>query len=113
MTTQQIEAAILSDVVTRFVNLKESTPRRGPLIKFRNQPGSQAIGNLVNQNIIRRKTPNVATTDKEYLPTAAAFQFCGDSQLRDRAKHSATVVLHILHNMFVGEQKRRVSYLRI
>jgi hypothetical protein len=106
LTAEQLRTAILSDVVTRFVNLNESTSRRALLIKFKNQPTSNAIGSLLNQNIIRRKGSNAATSEEEYLPTAAAFEFCGNIQLRDEAKRATTVVLHTLQQMFVGEQKK-------
>lgn len=106
MTNEQLEAAILSDVVKRFVNLNASTSRRDLLIKFRNLPTSQVIGELLNRNILRRKTSNVATTEEEYLPSAAAFEFCGDTQLRDQARLGTTVVLHALQQMFVAEQKK-------
>lgn len=106
MTNEQLEVAILSDVVTRFVNMKESTSRRALLIKFRGQPVSHVIGDLLNQNILHRKNSNAATTDEEYLPKAAAFQFCGNTQLRDQVKLATTIVFHALQQMFVGEQKK-------
>src|SRR5712692_8371255 len=106
MTTEQLEAAILSDVVTRFANLKESTSRRALLIKFRGEPAWQTIANLTSQNMLRRKDTNAATQDEEYLPTASAFQFCENTQLRDRAKLATTIVLHALQGMYVGEQKK-------
>ena len=106
MTNEQREVAILSDVVTRFENLKQSTSRWALLVKYKNQPTSEAINNLLNQSIIRRKNSNQSTAEEEYLPTAAAFQFCEDTQIRDLAKRAATVVLHTLQQMFVGEQKK-------
>jgi serine/threonine protein kinase len=106
MTIQQLEAAILSDVVTRFVNLKESTSRRALLVKFRGQPAWQAIANLTSQSILRRKDTSTATEEEEYLPTAAAFQFCGSTQLRGQAKFATTIVLHTLQQMFAGERKK-------
>ena len=89
----------------RFVHLKGSTARRALLIKFINQPTADAIRNLVDGRVIRRKG-NVATVDEEYLPQAAAFEICDDSQLREEAKHAATVVLHTLQQMFIGDPKK-------
>jgi serine/threonine protein kinase len=106
MTKEQVEIPILLDIVRRFVDLKKSTARRALLIKFKNQPASYAINDLVQQSIIRRKNPNVATTDEEYLPAAAAFELCGDNRFRREAKHSSTVVLTTLQQMFIGEQKK-------
>ena len=55
--------------------------------------------------VIRRRG-NVATVDEEYLPHAAAFEICDDSQLRNEAKHAATIVVHTLQQMFVGGPKK-------
>jgi len=59
MTKEQLEAAILLDIVRSFADLKASTARRALLIKFKNQPASYAINELVHQSIIRRKNTNV------------------------------------------------------
>lgn len=106
MTQEQLEASILLDVVTRFVNLKESTGRRGLVIKYKNQPAAYVITNLAHNGILRRKNPNTATTDEEYLPAASAFELCGDNRIREEAKQASTVVLTTLQRMFVGEQKK-------
>jgi serine/threonine protein kinase len=100
-----LQQKIASDVVKRFVHLKESTARRALLIKFINQPTTDAIRNLVDGRVIRRRG-NVATVDEEYLPHAAAFEICDDSQLREEAKHAATIVVHTLQQMFIGEPKK-------
>lgn len=105
MTIPQLEEAILADVVTDFVEAKKSTARRPLLIKFLNQPAAEAISNLVNQNIIRRKDTHVATVDEEYLPAAAAFQFCGKPEFREQAKLATTIVLQALQRMFVPERR--------
>ena len=105
MTNRLLEQRIASDVVKRFIHLKESTARRALLIKFINQPTTEAIRNLVDGRVLRRKG-NVATVDEEYLPHAAAFEICDDSQLRNDAKHAATVVVHTLQQMFIGEPKK-------
>jgi len=108
VTTQaalmQLETTILTDVVTQVANLNQSTLRRLLLVKFEGQPVSQAIGNLINQSfLVRHGTPS---GEEAYLPTAAAFNFCGDTELRNRAKSATTVVFHALKQMFKGEQKK-------
>lgn len=97
---EHLESAILSDVVLRFINLKESTSRHSLLIKFEGSPTAHAIDNLFNRNLIRRNGQGQVV---EYLPTAAAFEFSGDSGTRDRAKVALTIVLQGLKNMFKGE----------
>jgi serine/threonine protein kinase len=105
MNDHILQQKIASDVVKRFVHLKESTARRALLIKFINQPTTDAIRNLVDGRVIRRRG-NVATVDEEYLPHAAAFEICDESQLREEAKHAATIVVHTLQQMFIGEPKK-------
>jgi hypothetical protein len=102
---EQLELAILKDVVNRFVHLNQSTARRAVLIKYKNQPAAEVLQNLVNQNIIRRKSSDAATTDEEYLPAAAAFELCGDNQLLEEAKRASAVVLYTLQQMFVGDPR--------
>ena len=57
-----------------------------------------------------RTRGNVATVDEEYLPHAAAFEICDDPQLREQAKHAATIVVHTLQQMFIGEPKKKEGY---
>src|SRR6266496_917165 len=102
LTIEQLETAILGDVVTRFVNLKESTSRFSLLVKFEGQPAWQAIGNLVARNMMRNSAFNKPTEEEEYLPAAAAFEFCGNPELLKKAKAATTVVLHTLKQMFKG-----------
>jgi hypothetical protein len=106
MSDHILQQKIASDVVKRFAHLKQSTARRALLIKFINQPTAEAITNLVNGRVIRRKGNTGATVDEENLPHAAAFEICDDLQLREEAKHAATVVLHALQQMFIGEPKK-------
>jgi hypothetical protein len=102
MTREEVQTAILTDVVARFVNLKERTSRRDLMIKYRSA-GAGALGDLINRNFFRRKWSG---GEEEYLPTAGAFQFCGDPRLRQVSKMGLTVVLHALQNMYVGERSK-------
>src|SRR5260370_21012762 len=106
MKNEQLELAILKDVVNRFVHLNQSTARPELLGKYKNQRAAEVLQSLVNENIVRRKSSDAATTDEEYLPAAAAFELCGDTQLLGEAKRASAVVLYTLQQMFVGEQKK-------
>jgi hypothetical protein len=106
MKNEQLELAILNDVVNRFVHLHQRTARRKTLIKYINQPAAEVLQNLVNQNIIRRKNSDAATMDEEYLPTAAAFELCGDTQLLEEAKRASSIVLSTLQHMFVRDPRQ-------
>jgi hypothetical protein len=86
--------------------MRQSTARRALLIKFINQPTTDATTYLLNGLVIRRKSHIAATVDDEYLPMAAAFELCDDPQLREEAKRAATIVLHTLQQMFIGEPKK-------
>jgi hypothetical protein len=98
MSKAEIQAAILSDVATRFVNLKASTARRDLVVKYRD---TEALTDLVNGMFLRPKQSG----QQEYLPTAAAFQLCDNSELRETAKFALTTILHVLQNMAVGDPK--------
>jgi hypothetical protein len=74
MTNHLLEQRIASDVVKRFIQLKESTARRALLIKFINQPTTEAIRNLVDGRVLRRKG-NVATVDEVWVPEILARKF--------------------------------------
>ena len=109
MSDHILQQKIASYVVNRFVHLKESTERHALLVKFINHPTTDAIRNLVDGRVIRTRG-NVATVDEEYLPHAAAFEICDDPQLREQAKHAATIVVHTLQQMFIGEPKKKEGY---
>src|SRR5689334_1028758 len=100
LTMEKLQTAILADVVTRFVNLHESTSRFSLLVKFEGQPAWQAISNLAGRNMIRNVAVSKPTEDEEYLPTASGFEFCGILDLRNKAKTATTVVLHAVKQMF-------------
>jgi len=99
MSRAEVETAILSVVVARFVNLRAGTRRLDLVVQFRD---SEILTNLVTRMVLRRKN---ASSGEEYLPTAAAFEFCGDAELKRTAKLGLTAVLHALQNMGVGERK--------
>ena len=107
---EQLEAAIVTDVVTRFANLWESTSRFSLLVKFEGQPAWQVIANLTSRNTIRKSEANKPTDEEEYLPTAAAFELCANSELRTKAKAATTIVLHTLKQMFKGERKKKEGF---
>ncbi len=110
LTMEQLETAILLDVVTQFANTWASTPRFSLLVKYEGQPAWQALANLTSHNLIRKSDVNKPTDEEEYLPTAGAFELCGDSELLTKAKTATTVVLHTLKQMFKGERKKKEGF---
>ena len=109
-TTEQLETAILLDVVTQFANDWASTPRFSLLVKYEGQPVWQALANLTSRNVIRKSDVNKPTDEEEYLPTAGAFELCGNSELLTKAKAATTIVLHTLKQMFKGERKKKEGF---
>jgi serine/threonine protein kinase len=93
MSRAEVESAVLSDVVARFTDHKDSTRRQDLIVKYRN---SNVLTDLASRNVLRRKNAGSA---EEYLPTAAAFEFSGNDQLKRTAKLGLTVVLHALQDM--------------
>ena len=104
---EQLETAILADVVTQFASSWQSTSRFSILVKYEGHPAWQAIANLTSRNVIRKSDVNKPTDEEEYLPTAAAFELCGNAELLTKAKTATTVVLHTLKQMFKGERKKK------
>jgi len=107
---EQLETAILLDVVTQFANTWASTPRFSLLVKYEGQPVWQALANLTSRNVIRKSDVNKPTDEEEYLPTAGAFELCGSSELLTKAKTATTIVLHTLKQMFKGEPKKKEGF---
>lgn len=95
-----VQARILTVVVQRFVNLKQPTLRKDLILKFQDP---EAIQDLLNRSVLRRT--DAPSNLESYLPTAAAFEFSDDSQLRESAKLGVTVVLHAFQNMYRVENK--------
>jgi len=107
---EQLETAILADVVTQFASSWQSTSRFSILVKYEGHPAWQAIANLTSHNIVRKSDVNKPTDEEEYLPTAAAFELCGNAELLTKAKTATTVVLHTLKQMFKGERKKKEGF---
>ena len=91
MPLTEAEREITKTVVDRFLNLKESTPRRQLVIKFKTP---EALERLVKCSILR-------TIDNErFLPMALAFHYCADPDALRLAKKSVEVVAHVLQDLF-------------
>ncbi len=93
--SEQLDARILTFVAREFLDNKRATPRRDLILAFETEAVSDALSNLALR-ILRRKD-NVVP--EHYLPTAAAFQFCDDEQLRAHARKAVTAVLHTMRRM--------------
>jgi len=94
---QQLEARILTFVVREFLDKRRATPRRDLILAFETEGVSEALCNLTNHSLLRRKD-NVFP--EQYLPSAASFQFCDDERLRTTARTVTTAILHALRRMF-------------
>jgi serine/threonine protein kinase len=90
------EVAVVKIVVDRFLNLRESTPRKGLLLKVRSL---ETLDRLVRWTILK------SHDQKNYLPLALAFYYCGDAQILSFAKQSVTVVCHVLRNLFENQSE--------
>jgi hypothetical protein len=92
---RQLEARILIFVVREFLDKRRATPRRDLILAFETEGVSEALCNLTNHSLLRRKD-NVFP--ENYLPSAASFQFCDDERLRTTAR--TATILHALRRMF-------------
>ena len=90
----ETEREITKIVLDRFLNLRESTPRKPLVVKSR---APEALERLVRCSILK-------TVDNEaFLPMALAFHYCGDANALRLAKKSVEVVVHALQNLFEVE----------
>jgi hypothetical protein len=104
LTKDQLEKAILLEVVTRFMNLHQSTSRQSLVIKFDGQPTGHVLFELMTRTLLNRQQSCIPTESEKYLPGALAFEFCGNEQFRQDAKFAATIVLHALKEMYKNEK---------
>ncbi len=105
MPLTDIEREISKAVVHRFINDGDLTSRRSLLRKFKGAL-PQALERLVSLSVLN----NVGNSNEEFLPRAAAFQYCGDEEAQRTGKRSVEVVLRALRTLFEqeleqGEQK--------
>jgi hypothetical protein len=110
LTKDQLERAILLEVVTRFVNTSQSTSRYSLVVKFDGQSAGQLLFELQGRSLLYRQSSGVPTDDEKYLPGALAFEFCGDKQFRENAKFATTVVLHTVKPMYKSEQNKKEGF---
>jgi len=92
------EREIAKAVVHRFLSEHRPTLKK-PLIRGFKSP--QSLEHLVTAGIISPFGNRDA-----FLPTALAFQYCGDAEALEKAKRSLTMVLRILHNLFEIEWEK-------
>jgi len=101
---RQLQARVLTVVAKRFVNLKETTARKDLVLQFER---GEEISDLARRGVLRCKDN---AFPEQYLPNAAAFEFCDDPQLRETAKRGVTAVLHALKNIYKTEREDRFSF---
>jgi Protein kinase domain len=110
MTKDQLEKALLLEVVTRFHDFNQSVSRYSLVLKFEGQPAlTQVLYDLQARSLLIRQNQNVPTDEEEYLPGALAFELCGDKRYREEAKSAVTVVLHTLRQMYKKEHNKQFT----
>ena len=97
MTPEQIQTEVLKIVCARFLNLKQSTPRKGLVVKFQNP---DVISEVASRGLMRGIG---SMNEQSYLPNATSFALSGDADLANLAKASVSIVLRVLKNMFEVE----------
>jgi predicted nucleotide-binding protein len=95
MALTEIERTITNVVIDRFLNLKQSTPRKPLVVLYRD---IDTVDRLARYGILRAVDNNGAL-----LPMALAFQCCGDEEVLLRARTSLEIALHVLQNLFEAE----------
>src|SRR6266852_2545107 len=98
MPLSDVQREITKRVLDRYLNLKQPTPRKELVIKFKDP---QALEWLVSKCIL--STDNNSST---YLPLPLAFHYSGSSETERRAKESLDIILQVLRHLFETEENR-------
>jgi predicted nucleotide-binding protein len=93
MALSDVERTITNNVVERFLNLGQSTPRRHLVVKFKPH-GSEAVHRLTKCNVLRQ------LESEELIPNAIAFHYCGNQAALNLAKTSVEVVVPALQHLY-------------
>jgi hypothetical protein len=101
---EQLQARMLTVVVRAFLDDRRATPRRELILAFDAENVSEALCNLTNRNLLRRKDN---TAPEQYLPATASFEFCGDQTVRAHARKVVTEVLYTMRRMFKSNPSER------
>src|SRR5947209_5406756 len=92
-----VELEMLKTVVHRFLTMKESTPRKLLVRRFKDP---DALDHLVRSAVLK-------THDTEnFLPMVLAFEHCGDPDIQHFAKKSVEVVMHVLQHLLDVELEK-------
>lgn len=94
---EQLQARVLTFVVREFLDNRRATPRRELILEFDAENVSEALCNLTNRNLLRRKDN---TSPEQYLPASASFEFCGDPTVRAHARKVVTEILYTMRRMY-------------
>lgn len=84
------EREIINTVVQRFLNMRESTPRKQLIRKFRSVE--------VLDKVVRGPFFSHAGQD-EYVPLPGAFEYCGNQESLTMARGATEIALRVLQNL--------------
>jgi hypothetical protein len=98
MSLTAIEREMTKAVVARFLNQKEPTARI-PLLKKFKEP--DALDRLVRCGILR------SNDNVQFFPTALAFHYCEEEAVRNLARESVQIVLHVLQHLFETDEEEK------
>jgi hypothetical protein len=101
MPLAEVEVGIVKTVVDRFFRMKEPTPRKLLIVKFRSP---DALYRLSSANIL--KASGATEQEQVFLPCALAFHYAEDSDIIRIARISVEIVLHVLQNLFDVETEK-------
>src|SRR5882724_12262866 len=96
MPLTDVERRITQTVLKRFLELKESTPRKFLVRQFRSIEPLQRLTSFP----ILKKVSRTGSNEEEYLPLALAFHYSEDPDSITRARTSIEIVLRVLQNLF-------------
>jgi TIR domain len=98
MSLTEVEREMTKTVVARFQDQKEPTARI-PLLKKFKEP--DALDRLVRSGILR------SNDNVQFFPTALAFHYCEEDAVRNHARKSVQIVLHVLQYLFETDEEEK------
>ncbi len=96
MPLPEIDVGIVKAVVHEFLTSKKPTPRKPLLLKAKS---TEPLERLARWSVLKTHNHN------KYLPTALAFNYCGDADMLLLAKQSVEMVANVLKNLFEISQE--------
>ena len=106
MYLSETQANIVKDVLSRFLEKREATPKHFLVVKYGDP---EALDWLVRANVL--ECLNHQSQGQQFLPRVLAFHCCADEEPLREAKRSVEVVASVLKSLYTKDlEKERTNF---